>query len=457
MDTITYFAHVRRASRIRWAGLLPLVGCLATSTAASGAQHLRPSDRTTSVDACEAPPIEAPARAREVALTTLIERLNAANEIATAQMTLLRHRLKDTEARLVDAQTARAQAEARLDDLARPAWAAKPDNAEMSARVAALEDQLRERDRQLERAVSWRAEADNLRQQLDAANADLARKEAANQRMAADLARLDTTAAAAAGLARAILVAIDREVRTLEAAARTVDVETAASLFDPPSVTLTEVGFAEPQAVSGSEGLGRLVAENPPAEFDGNAPPGWVDDVALADNAKLLVSDLLARLDRTDERAMARDPRGELATAAFGLEPEADDALAALDGGNDVPLWPNEKPPDLLPLTVAASQIADGLRSARAEAMLRQQEQVFMIDVDKRLVAWTSSDGLVPLDPALNIQLYTARSELIDGRKGRIRFFPDGSSTGGQIDLELAGDSAAVQIHWADGRVTVRR
>jgi general secretion pathway protein H len=110
-----------------------------------------------------------------------------------------------------------------------------------------------------------------------------------------------------------------------------------------------------------------------------------------------------------------------------------------------------------MPLTVATSQIADGLRSTRAEAISRQEEQVFMVDVDKRLVAWNSSDGLVSLDPALNIELYTARSELIDGRKGRIRFFPDGSSTGGQIDLELAGDNAAVQIHWADGRVTVKR
>lgn len=455
MDTIPYFAHARRASRIRWAGLLPLVGCLATSTAASGAQDLRPSDGTTSVDACEAPHLKGPARAREVALTTLIESLNAANEIATAQMTLLRHRLKDTEGRLVNAQTARALAEARLDDLATPVWTAKPDSAEMSARVAALEDQLRERDRQLEHAASWRAEAANLRQQLDAANADLARKEAVNQRMAADLAMLDTTAAAAAGLARAILVAIDREVRTLEAAARTVDVETAGGPFDPPSATLTEVGFAEPQAVSGPEELGRRVAENPLAEFDGNAPPGWVNDVAVADNAKLLVSDLLARLNRTDERA-SRDPRGGLATAAFGLEPEADGALAALDGSSAVPPWPNENPPDLMPLTVVTSQIADGLRITREEAISRQEEQVFMVDVDKRLIAW-SSEGLVPLDPALNIQLYTARSELIDGRKGRIRFFPDGSSTGGQIDLELAGDNAAVQIHWADGRVTVKR
>jgi general secretion pathway protein H len=54
-------------------------------------------------------------------------------------------------------------------------------------------------------------------------------------------------------------------------------------------------------------------------------------------------------------------------------------------------------------------------------------------------------------------QPYCRESELVGEGKGRIRFFPDGSSTGGRIDLELLGDRAAVNVRWSNGLVTVER
>ena len=58
----------------------------------------------------------------------------------------------------------------------------------------------------------------------------------------------------------------------------------------------------------------------------------------------------------------------------------------------------------------------------------------------------------LPEDIAL--ELFTARSELESDTVGRVRFFPDGSSTGGRITLSLAERRYMVDVDWLTGRVT---
>jgi general secretion pathway protein H len=64
---------------------------------------------------------------------------------------------------------------------------------------------------------------------------------------------------------------------------------------------------------------------------------------------------------------------------------------------------------------------------------------------------------LAPLDPALNIHLLTVKSERVSQSRAGIRFFADGSSTGGRIELKLLGNQAAINFQWATGAVTVER
>ena len=107
-------------------------------------------------------------------------------------------------------------------------------------------------------------------------------------------------------------------------------------------------------------------------------------------------------------------------------------------------------------LDEAAARLADGLRATREEAILQQQERVFAVDVNKRAFASSGAES-VPFDPALHISLLTAKSELIGESTGGIRFFPDGSSTGGRIELRLLGDRVAVNVRWSSGAVTLER
>lgn len=449
-------SDARRGSGIRWLVALSLGGSLVTSTAELAAQDLRPFDGILTIDPLEGARPKASKRPRDAALTALIQRLNAANQIAAAQMTLLRDRLEETGRQLVDARAARARAEARLENLGIQLLAAKEEGEEMRARVAALDHRLRERDRQLEQASSWRADAIDLQRRLDAAEAALTR-ELTSDRRAADLAALLTTAETAARLARENLIAIDHHVRKLDAARGAVP-DAFAGLAEQQSAALADVCFDQPQTASGPDDVTPWTANYVPAEF-GEESPDWRHDIALEQAPKLAVSDLLAQFGRTDDRRQARDPEAGLPIKLPQFKPTADHAPDRRDAleGRWPRLRPNDDPAELMALSAATSRIADGLRNTRQAAVARQKEQVFMVDVEQRQVASSSSDGLVPLDQALNMRLYTARSELIDESKGRIRFFSDGSSTGGQIDLEVAGGSAAVRVHWANGRVTVER
>jgi general secretion pathway protein H len=103
----------------------------------------------------------------------------------------------------------------------------------------------------------------------------------------------------------------------------------------------------------------------------------------------------------------------------------------------------------------AALQVARRLDNTRREALLSKREQTFTIDVESGSVGKVAGDERLQLDPALEIHLYTASSEVINEYSGRIRFFSDGSSTGGRIQLQHGTDGATVNVDWSSGDVTV--
>jgi general secretion pathway protein H len=111
-----------------------------------------------------------------------------------------------------------------------------------------------------------------------------------------------------------------------------------------------------------------------------------------------------------------------------------------------------------LDLNEAAARVADGLKITREEAISQRQERVFTVDIEQRAFATGSTAKPVPpLDPAFHVYLLTAKSELLGESRGGIRFFADGSSTGGRIELELLGERVAISVQWATGAVTVER
>ena len=102
----------------------------------------------------------------------------------------------------------------------------------------------------------------------------------------------------------------------------------------------------------------------------------------------------------------------------------------------------------------AAQDVAAALRRARSEAVVRNSDVVLTVDVNERSfrIDLAAADAL----PAkLEVELYAAQTEQISADVGGIRFFPDGSSTGGEIVLADGRSKIHVQVEWLTGRVSV--
>ena len=104
---------------------------------------------------------------------------------------------------------------------------------------------------------------------------------------------------------------------------------------------------------------------------------------------------------------------------------------------------------------VAARAIADALRQARSHAVLRNQDQLFALDVEERLFRIAGSRAPVQMAKSIEVTFQAARSEQMSETIGQIRFFPDGSATGGRIGLTLDGRHVEVVVDWLTGLVSV--
>jgi general secretion pathway protein H len=108
-----------------------------------------------------------------------------------------------------------------------------------------------------------------------------------------------------------------------------------------------------------------------------------------------------------------------------------------------------------LDVDVAARAIADALRQARSHAVLQNRDQLFALDVEERLFRVGGQRAPVQIDQDIEVTFQTARSEVMSETIGQIRFFPDGSATGGRIGLTLDRRHVEVVVDWLTGLVSV--
>lgn len=109
-----------------------------------------------------------------------------------------------------------------------------------------------------------------------------------------------------------------------------------------------------------------------------------------------------------------------------------------------------------LELKTTARSVAAALREARGLAIAGNQEVVVTLDLDNRLLSTGSAGKPVRLSRNLGISLYTATEELIGAGAGSIRFFPDGTSTGGRVRVFLESRKYDVVVNWITGGVSIR-
>ena len=106
-------------------------------------------------------------------------------------------------------------------------------------------------------------------------------------------------------------------------------------------------------------------------------------------------------------------------------------------------------------LRAAARDVASGLRVARSEAITFNKEVRFRLDLETGSFTIGEQETAVSLPPEVVVVMFTATSEILDGRAGAIRFFTDGSSTGGGITLTAEDRKYEILVDWLTGRVSI--
>ncbi|MGN2251633.1 Tfp pilus assembly protein FimT/FimU [Frateuria sp. GZRe14] len=102
----------------------------------------------------------------------------------------------------------------------------------------------------------------------------------------------------------------------------------------------------------------------------------------------------------------------------------------------------------------ASVELAAALRATRAQAIVKGKEQTF--ELDTKSASYQAAGGKeVALPKGMRLSITSAREDQPDNHTGRIRFFPDGSSTGGHIVLQRGERRWQVNVTWLTGAVSV--
>jgi len=101
----------------------------------------------------------------------------------------------------------------------------------------------------------------------------------------------------------------------------------------------------------------------------------------------------------------------------------------------------------------AAHEIAAALRATRSRAIVSGQSAALVVDVQGSLYRIDAAGAPHRLPEGVRLVLLTITQERRNDNIGAIRFFPDGSSTGGSIRLIENGKHYDVLVDWLTGRV----
>jgi general secretion pathway protein H len=106
-------------------------------------------------------------------------------------------------------------------------------------------------------------------------------------------------------------------------------------------------------------------------------------------------------------------------------------------------------------LKAAARTLASGLRQAQSTAMVTRRDALLTLDVEAREFQVPGDSTVRRVSDNVELKLFTAQAEVASERKGSIRFYPDGSSTGGRITVSSGQRQYLVDVDWLTGRVSI--
>jgi len=108
---------------------------------------------------------------------------------------------------------------------------------------------------------------------------------------------------------------------------------------------------------------------------------------------------------------------------------------------------------DTTEIKAAARDIVSALRYARGQALMNHQETTVALNLSDNDYTVSGRDKLYKIPASIDVTVVTAQTEITGEGTASIRFFADGSSTGGRVTLERNHSSWKIDINWLTGQI----
>lgn len=108
---------------------------------------------------------------------------------------------------------------------------------------------------------------------------------------------------------------------------------------------------------------------------------------------------------------------------------------------------------DSTKIKAAARDIVSALRYARGQALMTHQETTVTLNLGDNSYMVSGRDKRYQIPGDIDITVVTAQTELSGEGTASIRFFADGSSTGGRVTLERGQTVWKTDINWLTGQI----
>lgn len=109
---------------------------------------------------------------------------------------------------------------------------------------------------------------------------------------------------------------------------------------------------------------------------------------------------------------------------------------------------------DTARVRAASRDLVAALRYTRGQAIVKGKPEVLMLDLDNN--SYTApGKSPVKLPKNMTLRLTTAAQEVTGDNVGGIRFFADGSSTGGHISVLLDRREWRINVAWLTGEIAL--
>jgi len=105
-------------------------------------------------------------------------------------------------------------------------------------------------------------------------------------------------------------------------------------------------------------------------------------------------------------------------------------------------------------IRAVSKNLVSAIRYTRGQAVVKHEQKTITFNVEEKTYQ-APRKKVVHIPDEIDINVYTADSEVADETTGSIRFFSDGSSTGGWVKLTHKNKIWKINVNWLTGEITM--